>query len=94
MGHLTFCISQRFFGCNRGLLSFERLCSLRPFCALPAALEYRFNATGFDSEFAHLNANLGKLDDTEVVWLAEQQTHEYPAWIAGKAFAYIVSANW
>lgn len=71
LGHLKFCISQRCFGCKRGLLGIERLLSLRAFCALPAALEHGFNATGFDSEFAHFKANSGKLDDTEVVWLAE-----------------------
>jgi hypothetical protein len=41
------------------------------FCAQLATLEHCFNATGFDSEFAHFEASLGKLDDTEVVWLAE-----------------------
>lgn len=71
LGGVTFSILQWCFGRKRGLLVFERLYSLSAFCGVPAALEHGFNATRFDREFAHIEAGLGKLDNTEVVWLAE-----------------------
>lgn len=71
LGGGTFSILQRCLGRKRGVLIFERLYSLSAFCGVPAALEHGFNATRFDREFAHIEASLGELDNTEVVWLAE-----------------------
>lgn len=71
LGGGTFSLLQRCLGRKRGLLIFERLYSLSAFCGVPAALENCFNTTGFDRKFAHVEASLGKLDNTEVIWLAE-----------------------
>jgi hypothetical protein len=71
LGGGMFSILQRYFGRKRGLLIFRWLYSLSVFCAMPTALEHCFNATGFDREFGHVEASLGKLDNTEVIWLTE-----------------------